>query len=93
MNKKWNEKSKFEKIVEKFPGLDSVMIGRGAIRNPALFREIKGGAPLNTKELLEFSKALAQSYNDHLDSSVFTLHKMIFSDRQIHQRKQFPSIQ
>lgn len=66
----------YNRIITSFPCLDSIMIGRGAIRNPAIFREIKGGAPLNTKELLLFSKELAQSYNDHLDSSVFTLHKM-----------------
>jgi tRNA-dihydrouridine synthase len=34
------EKSDFEKISVKFPQLDSVMIGRGAIGNPFIFEEI-----------------------------------------------------
>ncbi|MBR6729586.1 MAG: tRNA-dihydrouridine synthase family protein, partial [Clostridia bacterium] len=33
----------FLQIQERFPALDSVMLGRGALQNPALFREIAGG--------------------------------------------------
>ena len=36
------------------PGLSSVMAGRGAVANPALFRELRGGAPLEAQELREF---------------------------------------
>ena len=34
-------KEDYDKIVEKFPDLESVMLGRGAVINPALFREIR----------------------------------------------------
>ena len=70
------EKSDFEKISVKFPQLGSVMIGRGAIRNPAIFREIRGGSPLSTEELLIFSEKLCENYNKILTSETFTLHKI-----------------
>lgn len=70
------EKSDFEKISVKFLQLDSVMIGRGAIRNPAIFREIRGGSPLSTEELLIFSEKLCENYNKILTSETFTLHKI-----------------
>lgn len=66
----------FEDIVSKYPSLDGVMIGRGGITNPALFREIRGGAKLTDTELVEFTKVLAQKYNDVLKSETFTLHKL-----------------
>lgn len=36
------------------PGLSRVMLGRGAIADPALFRELQGGARLEKGELLAF---------------------------------------
>ncbi len=66
----------YRRIIEKFPNLDSVMLGRGAIVNPALFREIRGGAPLKTAELTEFSKQLAENYLTVLQSEIFTLQKL-----------------
>ncbi|MBR5155715.1 MAG: tRNA-dihydrouridine synthase family protein [Clostridia bacterium] len=66
----------FEGIRERFGGLDSVMIGRGAISNPAIFREIKGGEKLKTRELVDFTKALKEKYLDLLGSEIYTLHKL-----------------
>lgn len=63
-------------IKEKFPDIDSVMIGRGAVMNPAIFREIKGGKKITSSELKEFTYRLADNYNNILDSDVFTLHKL-----------------
>lgn len=71
-----NSKEDFEKIEKAFPGLDSVMFGRGAIQNPAIFREIKGGVLLSTGELVEFSKRLCKNYMTVLESETFTLHKL-----------------
>ncbi len=68
--------SDYKKIADKFHGLDSVMLGRGAIANPAIFREIRGGRPLSTKELVEFTKALTPRYLEVLGSEVYTLHKL-----------------
>ena len=41
-----------------FPALDRVMLGRGAVTNPALFRVLRGGAPLERGELRAFHDAL-----------------------------------
>ena len=52
------------------------MIGRGAIANPAIFREIKGGKRLETRELVEFTEAFAEEYHKLVRSETFTLHKL-----------------
>ncbi len=69
-------KKDFDYIVERFPDLDSVMIGRGAVNNPALFREIAGGEKLKTEELIIFTEELIESYKEVLRSDVFTMHKI-----------------
>ena len=69
-------KEDYENIVNEYKDLESVMIGRGAISNPAIFREIKGGAKLENKELAEFTCLLADRYMQVLKSQVFTLRKL-----------------
>ncbi len=66
----------YEDICTAYPGIESVMIGRGAIANPAIFREIRGGRPLTTKELIEFSVVLEERYFEVLKSETYTLHKL-----------------
>lgn len=66
----------FERIKLAYPEADSVMIGRGAIANPAIFREIKGGEPLKTSELIEFTHILADNYIKVLGSDYYTLNKL-----------------
>lgn len=68
--------SEFEVVTKKFPDITSVMIGRGAITNPAIFREIRGGQKLRTEELVAFSKKLSERYLTVLESEIFTLHKL-----------------
>ncbi len=69
-------KEDFSKIEGDYPGLCSVMIGRGAVKNPALFREIKGEEALRTEELIAFSDLLTEEYLRVLDSETFTLQKL-----------------
>ena len=69
-------KKDYDTILERYPDLHGVMLGRGAVANPALFREIRGGAPLGTDELLHFSQELIKNYNGVLKSDTFTLNKM-----------------
>lgn len=45
-------------FTEAFPTVRRVMLGRGIVANPALAREIKGGAPLAADELRAFHDAL-----------------------------------
>jgi len=70
------EKTEFKNLVEKYPHTDNVMIGRGAVRNPAIFREIKGGKKLQTGELINFSNILEKRYYELLDSDRYTLHRL-----------------
>ena len=58
----------FDKISEKYPNTKSVMLGRCAVKNPALFREIKGGERLKTKELIDFTNILKERYMELLKS-------------------------
>ena len=66
----------YKKIEEKYPKVSSIMIGRGAVANPALFREIKGGKKITTEEMIEFTEILAKRYNAVLSSDHFTMHKL-----------------
>lgn len=81
----------YKKISEKFPKLSAVMLGRGAVQNPALFREIRGGEKLLTEELVEFSEKLSEKYKKVLGSDVFTLHKLkeiwIYAGRNFPEEK------
>ncbi len=56
-----------EKLQSLSPGLDRVMLGRGAVADPALFRLLRGGAPLSAGELSAFCEALL---NDALDAGL-----------------------
>ena len=78
----------YENISEAYSRLNSVMIGRGAVRNPAIFREIKGGKPLRTEELVSFSNVLEKRYLKILGSEVYTLHKL--KEIWIHMMQNFP---
>ena len=66
----------YNKITRKYDKLNSVMIGRGAVKNPAIFREIRGGKRLETKELIAFSKALEEEYLKLLGSYTYTFHRL-----------------
>lgn len=69
-------KPDYDRITQEYPKLHSVMIGRGAIKNPAIFRHIKDGAPLDADELKIFSRVLIKTYMEKLDSEYFTLNKL-----------------
>lgn len=45
-----------------FPEADRVMVGRGAVSNPALLREFQGGKPAQKEELKEFHDRLYAGY-------------------------------
>lgn len=51
-------------IEKRFPEIDSVMLGRGLVCNPALAREISNGQGLSNDELRKFHDYL---YNENLD--------------------------
>ncbi len=66
----------YDNIVKRYPDLDSIMIGRGAIGNPALFREIKGGEKVKIQELIDFSQKLEERYLEVLGCEHYTVHRL-----------------
>ncbi len=48
----------YRSFCEKFPGVERIMLGRGLVANPALAREIRGGASLQPEELRRFHDTL-----------------------------------
>lgn len=66
----------YNKIKEKYPNLEGVMLGRGAIANPGLFREINTGVKTTTEEIVEFSIKLMEDYNNLYKTDKFTLNKL-----------------
>ena len=78
----------YKKILGKYPNVNSIMIGRGAVTNPAIFREIKGGKKITTEEMVEFTEILAGRYNAILSSDHFTMHKL--KEIWIYMMENFP---
>jgi tRNA-dihydrouridine synthase len=59
-----------------FPRIEAVMLGRGLVTNPALVRQLNGGAPLQKEELRAFHDALLEDYARHLSGQKPLLFKM-----------------
>ena len=53
-----------------------IMIGRGMISNPAIYREIKGGEPMSKDELSLFLHIIMDSYLAEFSGETPVLHKM-----------------
>lgn len=56
--------------------LASVMCGRGVLRNPALFRQIKGGQAAGSKELKSFTEELFEGYRSSMNNAGDALFRM-----------------
>lgn len=49
-------------LLRDYPGAAALMIGRGLVSNPALGREVMGGAPLSREDLVSFHDRLLAAY-------------------------------
>jgi len=65
-----------ETVTALVPELSSVMLGRGAVANPALIRFLQGGAPLSVEELRNFQEVLIEAYLSGGLCEQFTLERM-----------------
>lgn len=63
-------------ILGQFPYISSIMCGRGALSNPALFRELKGGAKMSKQEFIDFHKDIYHTYGNTMVKEKHFLHKM-----------------
>ena len=66
----------FHEICTSVPGVTSFMAGRGVVANPALFRELNGGAKLSCSELQSFHDTLLEAYLSDRLSSGFATERM-----------------
>lgn len=69
-------KADYEQLVQQFPTLDRIMIGRGLLQNPALAREIQGGAPLTKEEVRAYHDELYARYQQVMFGDKNLLFKM-----------------
>lgn len=65
-----------ENVMANLPGLERLMLGRGAMANPALFRVLNGGANLEQEELRAFLEALFAAYLDSGIGEQYSLNRM-----------------
>ncbi|MBQ4578947.1 MAG: tRNA-dihydrouridine synthase family protein [Clostridia bacterium] len=63
-------------LKERFPSVERVMLGRGLVANPALARQLRGGAPLSGGELRQFHDGVLEGYCACILGEVNVLHKM-----------------
>lgn len=49
-------------LERRFPAAEAVMIGRGGVADPALFRKLRGGSAATREELQAFTQELYQEY-------------------------------
>ncbi|MEE3420118.1 MAG: tRNA-dihydrouridine synthase family protein [Lachnospiraceae bacterium] len=60
----------------RFPDLQSFMIGRGLLKNPALVREFHGDSAATPEELIRYSDAVMRNWLDDLGDEKQTLGRM-----------------
>lgn len=51
-----------QQVQETFPTVPAVMVGRGAVADPALLRKLRGGPAATREEIETFTRTLYQSY-------------------------------
>lgn len=66
----------YERITERFPSLDSVMLGRGLLANPFLVQQINGGVGANKEFVREFATRLFEDYRMEMSGDKDVLFKM-----------------
>lgn len=71
-----NSVEDYKTLLEQFPSLDRVMIGRGALANPALFAEILGNGNLDAKTFKAFHDRICEGYEVIMSGDRNVLFKM-----------------
>ena len=63
-------------LEEEFPTLSGIMVGRGLIADPALFRKARGGAPATKEELRGYLTDLYHGYTELFGSAGCAISRM-----------------
>ena len=69
-------KEDYETLHRRFPTVKRIMLGRGAVANPGLLREIQTAQPITAEELKEYHDRLYAGYREALNSEKDALFKM-----------------
>ena len=69
-------KADYDQLMQQFPNLDRIMIGRGLLQNPALAREIQGGDSLSKEEVRAYHDELYDRYREVMFGEKNLLFKM-----------------
>ncbi|MDD6070092.1 MAG: tRNA-dihydrouridine synthase family protein [Clostridiales bacterium] len=69
-------KEDYETLHRRFPAVKRIMLGRGAVANPGLLREIQTDQPITAEELKEYHDRLYAGYREALNSEKDALFKM-----------------
>ena len=59
-----------------YPALDSLMMGRGLMADPALLRRLRGGSAATREELREYHDALWEAYRARLGGDLNAIYRM-----------------
>lgn len=85
-----------DKLIETFPKIDKIMIGRGILANPGLMGEIKDGTFLDKKILKDFHDEIFNNYRELFNedkNAIFRMKELwgymihIFSDNKKYAKK------
>ena len=63
-------------VMAQFPTLDSLMMGRGLMADPALLRRMRGGAATKREELRQYHDALWEAYRARLGGDLNAIYRM-----------------
>lgn len=66
----------YQNVIERFPEIHAVMIGRGIVSNPGLFGEIRAESPITKDQLMCFHKTLCEEYQKVMSGDKNVLFKM-----------------
>lgn len=69
-------KEDYETLHRRFSAVKRIMLGRGAVANPGLLREIQTNQPITAEELKEYHDRLYAGYREALNSEKDALFKM-----------------
>lgn len=70
------DRASLESVLSIAPTLDRVMLGRGAVTDPALFRVLRGGEALEREELRDFLSRLERAFLDAGLGEHYTLSRL-----------------
>lgn len=88
--------SDYDKLIKTFPDIDTVMVGRGLLANPALICEIKDNVYLDKKVLKDFHDEILEQYRELFNedrNAIFRMKELwgymihIFSDNKKYAKK------